>query len=116
LLKGENIAKHMYAVQAIHLDMRQYMTLSDNMFQPGVILHEVIAGALRASGSSFDAWCVQNEINRSSARQVTYGQSGGPRGKAILTKMIDDAGREVVSMGYRARLETERKRLAEVAA
>lgn len=92
------------------------MTLSDNMFQPGVILHEVIAGALRASGSSFDAWCVQNEINRSSARQVTYGQSGGPRGKAILTKMIDDAGREVVSMGYRARLETERKRLAEVAA
>jgi hypothetical protein len=93
-----------------------YMTLSDNMFQPGVILHEVIAGALKASGSSFDAWCIENEINRSSARQATYGQSGGDRGKAILERMINDAGREVVVLSYKARIEAEAKRLAEVAA
>lgn len=69
------------------------MALSDNMFQPGVILHEVIAGAFKASGSSFDAWCVENNINRSSARQATYGQSGGDRGKAILSRLINDAAR-----------------------
>jgi len=60
------------------------MTDKGNIFQPGVVLHEVIAGTLKAKGSSFDAWCVENEINRSTARQATYGQSGGDRGKAIL--------------------------------
>lgn len=92
------------------------MTLSDNMFQPGVILHEVIAGALKANGSSFDAWCVDNAINRSTARQATYGQSGGDRGKAILESMITAAGRDVVALSYRARIQAEAKRLEGVAA
>lgn len=92
------------------------MALSDNMFQPGVILHEVIAGVLKAKGTSFDAWCQNNEINRSSARQATYGQSGGDRGKAILSRLINDAGRDVVALSYRARIEAEAKRLSEVAA
>ncbi|SDG17912.1 MULTISPECIES: hypothetical protein [Rhodobacterales] len=92
------------------------MTLSDNIFQPGVILHEVIAGAFKASGSSFDAWCVENNVNRTTARQATYGQSGGDRGKELLSRMINDAGREVVSISYRARIEAEAKRCNEAAA
>lgn len=87
------------------------MTLSDNMFQPGVILHEVIAGALRSKGTSFDEWCSTNGINRSSARQATYGQSGGDRGKDLLKRMINDAGLEVVAVSYRSRIEAEAKRL-----
>lgn len=92
------------------------MTDKGNIFQPGVILHEVIAGTLKAKGSSFDAWCVENEINRSTARQATYGQSGGDRGKAILERMINDAGRDVVTMSYRARIEAEAARFAGAAA
>lgn len=92
------------------------MTLSDNIFQPGVILHEVIAGALRSKGTSFDAWCSENGINRSTARHATYGQSGGDRDKELLDRLIKDAGREVVALSYRARIEAEAKRCAEVAA
>jgi hypothetical protein len=91
--------------------MRQHMTLSDNIFQPGVILHEVIAGALKAKGMSFDAWCSDNGINRSTARQATYGQSGGDRGKALLERMIKDAGRDVVVLSYKTRIAAEVKRL-----
>tara|TARA_R110002111_G_scaffold145727_1_gene212293 strand:- start:187 stop:363 length:177 start_codon:yes stop_codon:yes gene_type:complete len=45
------------------------------------------------------------------ARQATFGQSGGDRGKAILDRVIDDAGRAVVALSYRTRIEAEAKRL-----
>jgi hypothetical protein len=105
----------MYAATA-QSNMRQDMTLSDNMFQPGVILHEVIAGALKAKGTNFDTWCSANGINRSTARQATYGQSGGDRGKHLLERMINDAGRDVVTLSYRTRIEAEAKRLEGAAA
>jgi len=92
------------------------MTVNGNMFQPGVILHEVIAGALRSKGTSFDAWCKANDVHRTTARQATYGQSGGDRGKKLLQRMIDDAGPDVVALSYRTRIEAEAKSLEVVAA
>lgn len=87
------------------------MSFPKNMVQPGAILHEVIVGAFRAKGTSFSAWCAQNKIHQTTAKQATYGQSGGDRGKAILGAMIRDAGPAVVEAAYRQRMEVEFKRL-----
>ena len=90
--------------------------MQNKMFQPGTILHEVIVGALRANGSNFDAWCAENKVNRTTARLATFGQSGGPRGKQLLEKMIADAGPEVVEAAYRERMKAEAKKLEGAAA
>ena len=92
------------------------MPLKNNKFQPGTILHEVIVGAFRSSGSSFEAWCNENDVHTSSARQATYGQSGGDKGTALLDRIIDAAGRDVVMVSYKARIDAEAKRLEAVAA
>jgi methylmalonyl-CoA mutase cobalamin-binding subunit len=86
--------------------------MKNKIFQPGAILHEVIVGAFRAKGTSFDAWCTQNGVNRSTARLATYGQSGGDNGKRLLGKIIRDAGAEVVEIAYRQRMEAEVAKLA----
>ena len=89
------------------------MAVKNNSFQPGAVLHEVIVGAFRASGSSFEAWCKANAVHTSTARMATYGQSGGDKGQALLDRIIDAAGRDVVALSYRARIE---RHAAEVAA
>ncbi|WP_107497393.1 hypothetical protein [Thalassobius sp. I31.1] len=74
---------------------------------PGKILHEVISGALKAQGTSFWAWCQAHEVSASTAKQVTYGQSGGERGQALLAQMIEAAGPDVVLAAYRKRMQAE---------
>lgn len=86
----------------------------NNVFQPGAILHEVIAGALRSKGTTFQNWCKVNGLSITAARNVTFGQSAGPRSQAVLERMINDAGREVVTTAYRMRME-EATKLARVA-
>lgn len=86
------------------------------MFQPGTILHEVIVGAFRSAGTSFEAWCAENGVHPSTARTATYGQSGGDKGKALLGQIIDAAGRDLVAAAYRKRMIMEAQRLEEVAA
>ena len=90
--------------------------MTNKMFQPGAILHEVIVGALRAKGTSLAGWCQQNDVNLASAKSATYGQSGGIRGRAILQALIDEAGITVVEAAYRQRMLMEAEKLAEVAA
>jgi len=87
------------------------MAAKNNLFQPGAILHEVIDGAFRASGTSFDAWCRENDVHPSTARNATYGQSAGDRGEALRERIIDAAGRELVTAAYRQRMIAEAKRL-----
>ncbi|WP_049641792.1 hypothetical protein [Candidatus Rhodobacter oscarellae] len=89
------------------------MSVKNKMFQPGAVLHEVIVGAFRSAGTSFEAWCKQNNIHTSTARMATYGQSGGDKGQALLNQIIDAAGRDVVALSYKARIE---RHAAEVAA
>lgn len=91
------------------------MTFQNNLFQPGAILHEVIAGAFRSKGSTFQDWCKTNNLSTTAARNVTFGQSAGPRSREMLERMIDAAGRDVVIVAYRARMETEAQKLARVA-
>ncbi|NIZ13937.1 hypothetical protein [Phaeobacter sp. HF9A] len=80
-------------------------------YQPGAVLHSVIVGALRASGSSFEAWCKQNGVKPATARTATYGQSGGETGAALLDKIIEAAGRDMVEMAYSKRIRAEVARL-----
>lgn len=92
------------------------MPVKNKKFQTGAVLHEVIVGAFRSSGTSFEAWCKQNKIHASTARSATYGQSGGDKGQALLDRIIDEAGRDVVVLSYKARIAAEAKRLEGVAA
>ena len=92
------------------------MTISKTMFQAGTILHEVIVGAFRAKGTNFRTWCIENEVGKSAAHQITHGQAKGPQSQKILEKMIADAGYDVVQAAYSRRMQDEAERLKEVAA
>ena len=92
------------------------MAAKNKMFQPGAILHEVIDGAFRSAGTNFDAWCRGNGIHPSTARNATYGQSNGDRGRELRQRIIDAAGRDVVEMAYRKRMIMEAEKLQGAAA
>jgi len=80
--------------------------MQDIPYQPGAILHEAIVGAFKASGSGFETWCAENGVTPSAARSATFGQSRGPKGRALLARMIAEAGPEVVRAAYLARLKS----------
>lgn len=73
-------------------------------FQPGAILHEVIVGAFRARGTTFEGWCNANGLSTANGRNATFGQTRGKVGQANLEKIIDAAGREFVRDAYRRRI------------
>lgn len=73
-------------------------------FQPGAMLHDAIMGAFKAQGGSFEAWLAEQGIPPATARGATYGQSKGPKGKALLARILDAAGPEVVRTLYLDRL------------
>ncbi len=75
-------------------------------YQPGAILHDAVVGAFKARGGSFESWCADNGIAPSVARNATYGQSKGPKGRALLARLIEAAGREVVETAYLTRLKS----------
>lgn len=73
-------------------------------YQPGAILHDAIMGAFRTHGSSFEAWITENNVKPATARNVTFGISKGPKGQALLARMVEDAGADLVRAGYMSRL------------
>lgn len=77
----------------------------DFHFLPGAILHDAVMGAFKARGASFEVWCAENGVHSSAARNATYGQSKGPRGKELLNQIIEAAGVDVVRSAYLARLK-----------
>ncbi len=91
------------------------MAFQNKVFQPGIILHEVITGALRAKGGNLSEWCKSNNLSVTTVRNVTFGQSAGPRSQGVLDRLIDDAGREVVAAAYRIRMDAEARKLAQTA-
>lgn len=80
------------------------MTNNGSPYQPGLILHDSIMGAFRSTGRSMEGWCRDNGVSRAMARQATFGQSNGLTGRAMLAKMIEDAGEDLVRSLYLARL------------
>ena len=91
------------------------MSFQNNVFQPGAILHEVIAGAMRSRGTNLHEWCKSNGVAWSTMRQITFGMSAGPRNQGLLERVIDAAGREVVTAAYRIRMGAEAQKLAQTA-
>jgi len=81
------------------------MTREPPEFQPGAILHEVIVGAFRARGLTFEGWCKDNGLTPMNGRNATFGQSRGDVGRRNLEKIIDAAGRDFIRDAYRRRLE-----------
>lgn len=73
-------------------------------FQPGAILHEVIVGAFRARGLTFEGWCKENGLTAMNGRNATFGQSRGEVGRRNLERIIDAAGRDFVRDAYRRRV------------
>jgi len=73
-------------------------------FQPGAILHDVIVGAFRASGSTFETLCNENGILPRTARNSTFGQGRGSVGRKNLERFIDAAGREFIRSAYLRRV------------
>lgn len=81
------------------------MTRKQPEFQPGAILHEVIVGAFRARGLTFEGWCKDNGLTPMNGRNATFGQSRGDVGRRNLEKIIEAAGRDFIRDAYRRRLE-----------
>jgi len=80
------------------------MSRNQPEFQPGALLHEVIVGAFRARGLTFEGWCKENGLTPMNGRNATFGQSRGEIGRANLDRIIDAAGRDFVRDAYRRRL------------
>ncbi len=80
-------------------------------FQPGVILHAVIIGAFRMKGLTLHHWCQDHGVHQSQVRNATYGQSSGKAGQDLLNRVINAAGREVVTDLYVRRMREETERL-----
>lgn len=73
-------------------------------FQPGAILHDAIMGALRARGIKLEDWCVEQGLTSGAVRNATFGQGRGPKGRALLARVLDLAGRDLVRQAYEERL------------
>ena len=85
-------------------------------FQPGAILHDVLIGAFRAQGRTFDGWCKENGYSPMNVRNATFGQSRGVTAKAYLEHVIEGAGREFVRDAYARRLAEHAAQFAKGAA
>ena len=81
------------------------MTSVGNKFQPGLVLYEVVVGVFKSKGTPFETWCRQESIRPNSARNALRGASCGPNGQKLLAQLIDGAGRNIVEVAYRSRME-----------
>jgi len=81
------------------------MTDNPIKFHPGLVLYEVVLGSFKASGTTFEVWCKANGTNVTVARNSLKGVNSGPSGKILLGRLIDGAGRDVVALAYRTRME-----------
>lgn len=73
-------------------------------FQPGLILHEVISGALRAQGTSLEAWSKENGLTPMNVRNASFGVSRTDEARRVLNMAIDAAGRDFILKVYRDRM------------
>ena len=80
------------------------MAQREFIFQPGAVLHAAIMGGFRANGGSLSAWCRENKVMETVARQSTLGMPQEPTGQALLAKIIEAAGENFVRVVYERRL------------
>lgn len=92
------------------------MAQKDPEFQPGAILHEVIVGAFRARGTTFEGWCGENGLTPTNGRNATFGQSRGEVGQRNLERIIAASGIEFVRDAYRRRVAAHFAQIRKAAA
>lgn len=80
------------------------MSRKPQEFQPGLILLDVLSGAFRARGTTFEGWCNENGLSTMNVRNAALGGSKSDMAKKTLEKAIDAAGREFVTKVYRDRV------------
>ena len=80
------------------------MTRKPPEFQPSLILLDVLIGAFRAGGTTFEAWCKENGVTAMNVRNAALGGSQSEMAKTCLEKAINAAGREIVFKVYRDRM------------
>ncbi len=73
-------------------------------FQPGLILLDVLVGAFRARGTSFESWCKSKGYSSMNLRNATLGGSRTPHALMMLDEALDAAGRDFVLSVYRDRV------------
>lgn len=84
-------------------------------FQPGSILADVLVGAFRVSGTTFDQWCHANGVTQGNARNAAFGMSRSPQARIIVKAMIEAAGRDFVRDAYLRRLREHLAQFGEAA-
>lgn len=73
-------------------------------FQPGLILLDVLSGAFRARGTTFEGWCKERGLSTMNARNAALGASKSDLAKKTLEQLIEGAGRDFVLKVYRDRV------------
>lgn len=73
-------------------------------FQPGLILLDVLVGAFRANGTTFEAWCKRNGHSTMNVRNAALGASRSELARDLLAQAIEAAGRDFVVATYRRRI------------
>lgn len=81
------------------------MPVKKMKFQPGLVLYEVVTGAFRTKGASLEAWSRENGLIPNTGRNALYGASSGAAAQRLVEKMVDAAGRDVVELAYRSRMD-----------
>lgn len=81
------------------------MSETKTEFQQGRILYEVVVGIFKASGTAFEAWCRNSKITPNIGRNALLGANSGPSGQKLMQRLIDGAGRDVVEVAYRKRMD-----------
>ena len=70
------------SIVAATIAVKQYH-MNVHLFRPGTIFYEVILGAFKASGVSFEEWCRKTDVNPAAARSAPKGFSTGTQGQAV---------------------------------
>ena len=91
------------------------MSVKKRMFQQGTILNEVVVGIFRANGTTLSKWCTQNNVSPTQAQNALCGTSSGTNGLALMERLVDAAGRDVVEVAYRKRIQMHAEAIGEVA-
>lgn len=73
-------------------------------FQQGLILLDVLSGAFRAHGTTFEGWCKEHGLSTMNVRNAALGGSKTDQAKVLLDRAIEAAGREFVLKVYRDRV------------
>jgi hypothetical protein len=81
------------------------MTANKMNFQQGRMLYEVVVGAFKADGVPFEHWCNAHDLNPQKCRNALYGASSGRDAQKLVVRLVEAAGREVVEVAYRRRME-----------